>query len=288
MASRLVAAIVALLVLASPVTAVDSSFPARPEGRHVFDRAELLQLTAITSFERSAERLLRDAGIDLVVMARVRPETDSFEAARAEAEALVEAWSIGTTEATDALVILVDLDESRCHGQFQFYADEELRLRFSDDQRQAIYDSEVEPLLAECDLTGAVAAAVDAAEAELLSGAPSYSDEPTYPAIPPDLELPPDFGFEEQPGPQSGPFDTLAGFVQLGFVLAVVILVVGVLRSAGIGGPVGPRVPFVGTSLGDRPDDDRPIGGPPTGGSSGSPPGPPPSGGNQGGAGGSF
>ena len=289
MASRLLAAIVALLVLASPAAAVDSSFPARPEGRHVFDRAELLEPTAITSFERSAERLLRDAGIDLVVMARVRPETDSFDEARAQAEALVEAWAIGTTEATDALVILVDLDESRCHGQLQFYADEELRLRFSDDQRQAIYDSEVEPLLAECDLNGAVAAAVDAAESELLSGAPSYSDEPTYPAIPPDLELPPDFGFAEQPtGAQSAPFDTLVGFVQLGFVLAVVVLVVGVLRSAGIGGPIRPRVPFLGTSPDDPSDDDRPFGGPPSGGASGNPPGPPPSGGNQGGAGGSF
>jgi uncharacterized membrane protein YgcG len=287
-ASRLLAAFVALLLFASPAAAVDSSFPDRPEGQHVFDRAELLEATAATSIARSAERLLRDVGIDLVVMVRVRPETDSFEAARAQAEALVEAWSIGTTEATDALVILVDLDESRCHGQFQFYADEELRLRFPDDQRQAIYDSEVEPLLAECDLTGAVAAAVDAAESELVSGAPSYSDEPTYPAIPPDLELPPDFGFEDRPADRQTPFDTVVRFVQLGFVLAAAVIVVGVLRSAGIGGPVGPRVPFVGHSHDDRSDDEGPIGGPPAGGPSGSPPGSPPSGGNQGGAGGRF
>jgi uncharacterized membrane protein YgcG len=286
--SRALGTVLAVLVLASPVGAADASFPPREEGRHVFDRAEVLEPLAVTSLELSAERLLRDAGVDLVVLVRVRPETDTFQAARGQAEALVGAWSVGLTDATDALVILADLDESRCHGQFQFYADEELRLRFPDDQRQAIYEAEVAPLLAECDLTAAIGAAVGAAEAELLAGAPSYSDAPTYQALPSDFSVPPGFGVDEGPAGASFPPGGIAGIIGLatfGLVMILLVALAGAARAGGIGRSTT-GTPFPRRSDDAFGGDDRPMGGH-TAGSGGGPSNPPPRGG-QGGAGGSF
>jgi uncharacterized membrane protein YgcG len=288
--SRVLAAALAALVVAFPAGAAEASFPPREEGRHVFDRAELLEPSAVVSFERTAEQLLRDAGVDLVILVRVRPETDGFEAARAQAEALVEAWSIGVTDATDALVILADLDESRCHGEFQFYADEELRLRFPDEQRQAIYDDEVAPLLAECDLTAAVGAAVDAAAAELLAGAPSYSDAPTYQPVPSDFTLPPGFGVEDPAPGESFPMGGIGGFISLaglGLVVIVILAIAGAARTGGMGGPTGSGASLLGRSDDRFGNDDQTVGGPPTG-SAGDGPSGPPSSGSQGGAGGTF
>lgn len=284
-ASRVLGALCLLALLTGQVRAADPSLAPREEGRHVFDRAEVLEPTAVGSYELRAARLLRDTGVDVVVLVRVRPETDSFEAARAEAEALVAAWSIGMTEATDALVVLVDLDESRCHGQFQFYADEAVRTRFTDEERQAAFEGAVAPRLAACDLTGAVDAAIEAAEADLLAGAPVYSDRPTAPGtLPPGFSLSPEFvgdppGFEAEPGPGFGG-SGLALIVALCVVVAGILAAVGATKGRG-----GFRARRTYGSVGHAADPD-PLG--PVAGSGGSSGSAAPSSDSEGGAGGRF
>src|SRR5205823_13345482 len=59
----------------------------------------------------------------------------------------------------------LDLDESKCHGQAELYAGSGFKAAFmSDADRQSVFDNEMVPHLRDCDMDGAVLAALDAAD----------------------------------------------------------------------------------------------------------------------------
>jgi hypothetical protein len=76
----------------------------------------------------------------------------------------MEQWNVGGPD-RDGLVILWNMDETLVHGQVQLYAGPAFRLRASNDERQAIFETAMRPLLAIQDLDGAMLAAMRRLEA---------------------------------------------------------------------------------------------------------------------------
>src|SRR5439155_1838780 len=101
----------------------------------------------------------------VVVYTQVKPDSNTQAAAEADARALIDQWEIGRKGFDDSRVGFVDLDESRCHGQAQLYAGSGFRAAFmTDADRQSVFDNEIAPHLRDCDMDGAVLAAVQAAD----------------------------------------------------------------------------------------------------------------------------
>jgi hypothetical protein len=102
-----------------------------------------------------------------VVYTQVKPESDTFEEAEADAAALMDQWSLGP----DGLVILFDLDAGLCYGQIQLYASAGYAARhLSNAERQALFDDAIAPPLRECDFDTALLGAMSriGAAAELV------------------------------------------------------------------------------------------------------------------------
>ena len=81
----------------------------------------------------------------------------------AHAIALMDQWGVGRAGIDDGLVILFDLHESDpCHGQVQLYAGPGFRETWlSNDDRQRIFENDMLPSLRQCDMDGALLAAMD-------------------------------------------------------------------------------------------------------------------------------
>ena len=83
----------------------------------------------------------------------------------------MDQWGVGRAGVNDGLVILFDLKQSDpCHGQVQLYAGEGYRATWlSNEDRQRIFENDMLPKLRECDLDGALLAAMDK-----ISGIPTW------------------------------------------------------------------------------------------------------------------
>ena len=83
--------------------------------------------------------------------------------AEQHAIALMDQWGVGRAGVDDGLVILFDLyEDDPCHGQVQLYAGPGFRDAWlSNDDRQRIFENDMLPQLRECDLDGALTAAMD-------------------------------------------------------------------------------------------------------------------------------
>ena len=91
--------------------------------------------------------------------------------------ALMDRWGIGGRGIEDGLVILIDLDESRCHGQVQLYAGlGERDDHLSNEERQRIFEVDMVPALSSCDIDTALLRAM-----QHITGAtsPERSAEPS-------------------------------------------------------------------------------------------------------------
>jgi uncharacterized membrane protein YgcG len=277
----------------SSALAAGPPYPSRPADTAVHDDADVLDQAAVDSLDETIVRLHDELQIDAVVYVQTKPASDTFAKAFADAQALADAWAAGSGAELDGLVVLIDLDESHCHGQFVLYADEELRRRSPDKQRQQIFEDVVVPLLKDCDISGAAQAALDKIEARLTGiGAEPSGDvsEPTFDAELPLKEPPPD-----DPGINDPPVfpDPIAppdpGFGGGGLVVLLAIVgIVGSLIAAALGfsRPVrrGDASQLMLWPFFRRDDDDRgggPFGGPSGGSQFGG-------GGPIGGAGGGF
>ncbi len=99
------------------------------------------------------------AGHDVEAVVASRPATDpgSAEEADAAAAALMDELRIGAGHA-GGLVVLFDLDATRCHGQARLFASAALRVLVPDADRQAIFEQAMLPPLRECRLVDAAAA----------------------------------------------------------------------------------------------------------------------------------
>ena len=83
------------------------------------------------------------------------------EEAESDAAALMDEWGVGRAGINDGLVILLELDTSLAHGQVQLYAGDGFDSTYlSTDERQAIFDDDMVPLLQAGDFDNAILVAL--------------------------------------------------------------------------------------------------------------------------------
>ena len=157
------AAALLLLIAIIPATSAGAGppYPAPATGQRVYDTAEILTPGAIAEAERISRAIEDRTGAQVVVYTQLKPESDTPEAAQRDAIALMDQWGIGRKGFDDGLVILFDMDDSLRQGQVQLYAGPGFRTTFlSNEERQAIYENDMLPLLRRADMDGAVLAAL--------------------------------------------------------------------------------------------------------------------------------
>lgn len=143
-------------------------FPEPVTGQAVYDYAGILGSDTIARAESTIDTIEERTAAELVVYIQ---ETGSYDVSTEETEsrarALIDQWGIGRAGFDDGMVIFIDLDPSREHGQVQLYAAPGFEAAFlSNSERQAIYENDMLPLLRAADFDGAITIAlakVDAA-----------------------------------------------------------------------------------------------------------------------------
>jgi uncharacterized membrane protein YgcG len=278
----LLVALTAILFTASSALAAGPPYPGRDPDQSIRDDTGVLDEAATAAVDEAILRLHDELEIDAVVYLQTKPESDTFEAANADARALADAWAVGSGAKLDGLVVLVDLDDSGCHGQFVLWADEEFRARITDEAREESFDQEIVPLLKACDIAGAITTGLESIEGRLTGDGPEPTvdmDGPSHDAggpvkqPPPGDDVPPDGQPGDIPDPLVNPGPSgdigLAGMLLLlgFFIAAAVAAVLGLGRA---GRPR--RTQMALWPLTRRDDDDQhggTFGGPPTGGTLG-------------------
>ncbi len=157
------AALVAIGVLAFGgfAAAAGPPYPQPVTGQRVYDTAQVLSPATIAEVQGIAQGIEARTGAQVVVYTQLKPESDTPDLAEQDAIALMDQWGIGRKGFDDGMVILLDLDGSLRHGQVQLYAGPGFRDTFlSNEERQAIFENDMLPLLRGGDLDGAVLAAM--------------------------------------------------------------------------------------------------------------------------------
>lgn len=120
----------------------------------IFSSGEVAELSA------KIERIWRGQNLDVLVATRVAPDRGSVEQTEEDAKNIGNNARVGIG-ARGGLVVLFNLDESKCHGQAQIYADDRLRAVASNADRQTLFDVFMKPKLKDCDIYGATNIAID-------------------------------------------------------------------------------------------------------------------------------
>jgi uncharacterized membrane protein YgcG len=142
-------------------------FPAPEIDRAVYDYAGILSDDTIVAAEAVIDTIEERTGAEIVVYTQDTGEYDiSTEETEFRARSLIDQWGIGRAGFDDGLVIFVDLEPNLLHGQVQLYAAPGFEAAYlSNSERQAIYESDMLPLLREADFDGAVAIALEKIDA---------------------------------------------------------------------------------------------------------------------------
>ena len=158
---------IAVPALAADAPAVGPPFPDHVAGRWVYDEAGVFSADTIARTQATIDAIEARTGAQIAVYTQLKPwaTTDSTEQ---DAIALMDQWGVGRKGFDDGLVILWNLDETLRHGQVQLYAGPGFRNLISNEQRQAIYQDDMVPLLRGADLDGAMLAAIGRVD-ELLT-----------------------------------------------------------------------------------------------------------------------
>ena len=192
---RSLLALLAVLGLALPavVAAAGPPFPEPVDGQAVYDTAELFSPEARAQAESIIDAIEAQTKAEVVVYTQALGRDDiTPEETEEHARALMDQWGVGRAGLDDGLVILFDLDTTLEHGQVQLYAGPGFSTSYmSQEERQAVYDDTMLPLLAEQQfdeaLLGALAQIVNAT----FDGAPPESPgEPAGPVIDPGPPFP--------------------------------------------------------------------------------------------------
>ncbi|HEX7490975.1 MAG TPA: TPM domain-containing protein [Candidatus Limnocylindrales bacterium] len=151
------------LLLATPAMAeTPAAGPPYPEavtGQRVYDNAGIFSSSTISQAQEISQDIERRTGAQVVVYTQVKPQSDSLDKANADALALMNQWGVGRKGFDDGLVILFDMQSNLNHGQVSLYAGSGYKAAFlSDSDRQAIFDNDMKPLLADGDLDGGLMA----------------------------------------------------------------------------------------------------------------------------------
>jgi uncharacterized membrane protein YgcG len=123
-------------------------YPDAETGRTVYDYAGLFSPGIVTEAERIIAGIEQRTGAQVRVYTQVKPESDTLEAANADARALMDQWGVGRKGFDDGLVILFDMQANLWQGQASLTAGSGYQAAFlTDEERQAIFDEDMEPLL---------------------------------------------------------------------------------------------------------------------------------------------
>ncbi len=185
-----VAPFVALLLLAfaPAVEAAGPPYPDPVDGRAVYDTAELFSEETRFQAEGIIDAIEAQTKAEVVVYTQALGRDDiTPEETEAHAQALMDQWGVGRVGLNDGLVILFDLDTTLEHGQVQLYAGPGFSASYlSNDERQAIYDDTMLPLLSEQQFDEALLAALgQIVTATFDATPPGEPTEPTGPVIAP-------------------------------------------------------------------------------------------------------
>jgi uncharacterized membrane protein YgcG len=151
---------------ASTVVAAGPPYPEPVPGQRVYDTAGVFSQATIASAEQTIAAIKERTGVEIVVYAQVKPESDTPALAEADADALGTQWGVGEKGFDNGLVILFDLDNSLRHGQVQLDGAEGYKAVYlSQSDLQRIYDNDMLPLLKDGDLDGALLVALQRIDA---------------------------------------------------------------------------------------------------------------------------
>jgi uncharacterized membrane protein YgcG len=138
---------------------VGPPYPNAVTGQRVYDYAGIFSPAAITEAQSIITGIEARTGAQVAVYTQVKPSSDDLDKANADALALMNQWGVGRKGFDDGLVILFDMQTNLRHGQVSLYAGGGYAAAFlSDSERQAIFDNDMKPLLADGDLDGGLLA----------------------------------------------------------------------------------------------------------------------------------
>lgn len=143
-------------------------WPEPIDGVRVYDHADVLEDAVIVQVARMIAGIEDRTGAQVVVYTQVKPQSDTTAEAERDARSLMDAWGVGRRGIDDGLVILFDLDETRCSGQVQLYAGPGYRASYlTNDDRQAVFEEAMLPHLrgGACDFDSALLAGMERIDA---------------------------------------------------------------------------------------------------------------------------
>jgi uncharacterized membrane protein YgcG len=186
-------AIALVLGLAFPALAAEPGppFPDPVDGQAVYDTAGLFSQETRDQAELIIDAIESQSKAEVVVYTQALGRDDiTTEEAESHARALMDQWGVGRRGVDDGLVILFDLDTTNEHGQVQLYAGPGFSSSYlSDDERQAIYQDVMVPLLADQQFDDALLATLGKV-VEATVGAPGAGGGSTK-TPPEDQRVPP-------------------------------------------------------------------------------------------------
>src|SRR5262245_64073872 len=209
-ATKLLLAVAAALLLGAPMALAASPapsagataspppagppFPEPIDNQAVYDFAQRFRPETRQQAEGIIDAIEAQTKAEVVVYTQALGRDDiTTEETASHAQALMDQWGVGRFGVNDGLVILFDLDTSLEHGQVQLYAGPGFADTYlSDDQRQAIYEDTMLPLLKDGDFDDALLAALSQVVSATFDPAPGGGD--------PNGQTPP-FDPEPTPGP---------------------------------------------------------------------------------------
>jgi uncharacterized membrane protein YgcG len=160
----------AWLLLAAPALAASPPagppYPAPVTGQRVYDYAGIFTADTEATAQSIITGIEARTGAQVAVYTQVKPESNTLDLANDDARALMDQWGVGRKGFDDGLVILFDMQPNLRHGQVSLYAGAGYRAAFlSDADRQAIFDNDMKPLLADGELDDGLLAGLHAIDA---------------------------------------------------------------------------------------------------------------------------
>jgi uncharacterized membrane protein YgcG len=193
--AAVVAALAAALVLAlAPIVdAAGPPFPDPIDGQAVYDTAGVFSPEARTEAEGIIDAIEAQTKAEVVVYTQALGRDDiTTDETEAHARALMDQWGVGRIGLNDGLVILFDLDTTLKHGQVQLYAGPGFAASYlSNEERQAIFDDTMLPLLRDEQFDSALLGALGQIVAATFDATPPGGPaEPTGPSVAPGPPFP--------------------------------------------------------------------------------------------------
>lgn len=160
------------VMAADPAPPPGLPFPDPETGRAVYDFAGIFGDQTIANAEAVIDAIEERTGSEIVVYAQdAGYEGIATSETESRARALIDQWGVGRAGFDDGLAIFFDLEPNLLHGQVQLYAAPGFEATFlSNGERQAIFDNDMSPLLAEADFDGALTVALERIDAAATAG----------------------------------------------------------------------------------------------------------------------